>query len=143
MCVSSRIYIHVYNHHLRVYSRWCDTIYKPIKIAKPPITAILIGSEMLLHQREYYTFIGWVWGQHVFCWTRGPNCLVLGSNITHVDREPVDACFVLYLLFSCDVSGQHCVAGPTSIIFGPVNIALRENIWIIGLLIIYNYIETK
>ena len=56
------------------------------------------------------------------------NCLVRGSNITHVDREPVDECFVIYLLFSCDVSGQHCVAGPTSIIFGPVNIALRENI---------------
>ena len=56
------------------------------------------------------------------------NSFVRGSKITHVDQEPVNECFVIYLLFSSDVSGQHCDAGPTSIIFGPVNIALCENI---------------
>ena len=38
-----------------------------------------------------------------------------GPNITHVDRETVNKCVVIYLLLSGDVmiSGQHCIAGPT------------------------------
>ena len=47
-------------------------------------------------------------------WYKG-NSLVRGSNITHVDQELVNKCFVIYLLFTCDVSGQHCVAGPSLI----------------------------
>ena len=43
------------------------------------------------------------------------NSLVRGSNIAHVDREIVNKCFVIYSIFSCDVTGQHCDAGPTSI----------------------------
>ena len=45
------------------------------------------------------------------------NSLVRESNITHVDQDIVNTCFVIYmyLLFSCDVSSQHCVASPTSI----------------------------
>ena len=47
------------------------------------------------------------------------NNMVRGSNITHVDREVVNKYFVIYIyiyiLFSCDVSGQQSVPGPTSI----------------------------
>ena len=56
------------------------------------------------------------------------NSLVRGSNITHVVRELVNKCFVIYLLFSCDVSGQHCVAGPTSICVDGQHCAVQEHL---------------
>ena len=42
------------------------------------------------------------------------NSLVRVFNIRHIDRAIVTKCFVIYLLFSSDVSVQHCVARPPS-----------------------------
>ena len=43
------------------------------------------------------------------------NSLTRGSNITNFDQELVNKCFVIYLLFSYDVSGQQCIADQTVI----------------------------
>ena len=54
------------------------------------------------------------------------NSLVRRSNITQVDRKLGNKCFVVYLLFICDVSSQHCVSGTTSIDVDPLTLRVKR-----------------